>query len=241
MESSSPKKGLLKLDDGGTNPDSETDFKVSRNGSSISISEEEKALNGAPQGELFVATVVEREAIIAAPDNHTAQETILTFLETAASGKVFAWYDSFAACDRVRGVAIHAAESGAIHPQNISKLMSLLAAWGKSSRSVLAHNAICAVADCLHFLPGTVASSAEATAAAVDLLLDTSKKNKPRVLKERVKNVLGEVCNALAPSPERPFFSSSSVSSSGPNHHANAEALVVAMLLPAAGVTKWAG
>ena len=176
-----------------------------------------------------MANVRSREEI-AAPEGDAA-EFISSLLADAAGGKKFAWHESFVACDGVRGVAIHAGDDGgdgggAITQKNVKKLVALLCGWGGNSRSVLAHNALCAVADLLHFLPGTVAGSDAATAAAVELLLDTSKKNKAGVLKARVKTVLEEVANDV---PIGSFDDD------------GATALVLAMFVPAFGTAKWAG
>ena len=104
-------------------------------------------------------------------------------------------------------------------PHAYAQFMPALVKWGGNSRSVLAHNAIVTIADLLHFLPGAVASAGvETVAAATNLFLDTSKKNKAGVLKARVKTVLGEVAN----------------SSASPSDAATE--LLIAMLVPALGV-----
>ena len=64
------KKGLLKLGGDGENPDTNKDYAVKVKGSgAIELSEEEKALDGAPQGELFTVSLLPRSELEALDDD----------------------------------------------------------------------------------------------------------------------------------------------------------------------------
>ena len=64
------KKGLLKLGGDGENPDANKDYTVKVKGSgAIELSEEEKALEGAPQGELFTVSLLSRSELTALEDD----------------------------------------------------------------------------------------------------------------------------------------------------------------------------
>jgi hypothetical protein len=71
----------------------------------LELSAEEAAMNGAPEGELYVANVIEREEV-AAPDD--ADELFAELEEELGSIAKAPWHKQFTYADRCRQVIIHA-------------------------------------------------------------------------------------------------------------------------------------
>ena len=112
------KKGLLKRGDDGANPNAASEFSqtLGKDGS-IALSAEEMALNGAPQGELFMANVVSREEI--SPPEGNSEDIVENLLEDLKAKKSFAWHESFKACDSLRSVIIHAPGDNSIDAKTV--------------------------------------------------------------------------------------------------------------------------
>ena len=61
---------------------------------------------------------------------------------------------------------------------------------GVSARSVLAHQGLVCLSELLHFCPGAMAASkGGCLVSAADTLLGSTKKNQPKVLRERVDTI----------------------------------------------------
>ena len=71
----------------------------------LQISAEEAAMNGAPEGELYEATVMARDKILAPADGPTALMKILAQLKDRKG--LDKWHEQFSFGDRARGVIVH--------------------------------------------------------------------------------------------------------------------------------------
>ena len=76
--------------------------------SKVQLSAEEAALNGAPEGELYLATVLERCEVQPPADPEAALEEILQQLGSRTMLKQ--WFEQFEFADKVRSVVLHAGD-----------------------------------------------------------------------------------------------------------------------------------
>jgi len=71
------------------------------------------------------------------------------------------------------------------------QLLAELCEMSGSARSVLAHQGLCCIGDLMRFAPRTVLDAGPGALGGVaDCLLDSCKKNKPKVIRERARTIL---------------------------------------------------
>lgn len=146
---------------------------------------EELSINGAPEGDQFLANVVERSAL--PKPKIPVSEFLSTLVEQTAFLNV--WYEKFAFVEKVRSVVVHNATD--VAPVHTAHLAKLLLEMSESSTSVLAHQALACVGDLLNFCPTVIEPATFATLS--ETLMSNSQHGKPKVQKARVENILGEV------------------------------------------------
>lgn len=76
--------------------------------SMLELSAEEAAMNGAPEGELYVANVIERDAVEEPEDVASLLSELEDELKSIESSK---WHEQFSFADRCRQVIIHSTGS----------------------------------------------------------------------------------------------------------------------------------
>jgi ribosomal protein L16 Arg81 hydroxylase len=71
----------------------------------VELSAEELAMDGAPEGELFVAVVLERREVHPADDPAAMLAALLEQLQTKAG--LGEWFEKFIFSEKARGVIVH--------------------------------------------------------------------------------------------------------------------------------------
>ena len=171
---------------------------------SLEISEEEKAMNGAPEGELFVVEAVERSALPKfkkGEDPETVLELALEGLEEGeetGSPPSVAWNVLFDALTALRRIIVHA--PGQLDNTIVMSVLSGLTAACRSSRSVVSRNALLCVADLFFACGGPKAldllTNENYTADVVGALLDAAASNQPKSSKLGAAAALAQACDA---------------------------------------------
>ena len=111
----------------------------------VVLSEEEKAMNGAPEGELFVVEVIETANLLPFENDHeieVALEQCQSVLAFDNSANATSWADAFHAVTTLRRILIHHAKNTPGLAETLPSLMEGVATTSRSLRSALARNSL---------------------------------------------------------------------------------------------------
>jgi hypothetical protein len=111
----------------------------------VVLSEEEKAMNGAPEGELFVVEVVETANLSPFENDHeigAALEQCQSVLAFDNSASATSWADAFHAVTALRRILTHHAKNTPGLAEVLPSLMEGVVTTSRSLRSALARNSL---------------------------------------------------------------------------------------------------
>mmetsp|Transcript_34612 Transcript_34612/g.78240 ORF Transcript_34612/g.78240 Transcript_34612/m.78240 type:complete len:373 (+) Transcript_34612:89-1207(+) len=157
----------------------------------IAISEEEKAMNGAPEGELFVVTVLPREELALDSTGSPAEELEKVVIPalTASSGDT-PWNVEFDAITALRRILVH--HSAVVTSTVIETLIPGMEKSARSLRSVLAKNAIFCINDLFLKSSLELNLSQKSVDALSFALLDSCASNAPKAIRAAALSALDQ-------------------------------------------------
>mmetsp|Transcript_24201 Transcript_24201/g.71069 ORF Transcript_24201/g.71069 Transcript_24201/m.71069 type:complete len:370 (-) Transcript_24201:249-1358(-) len=160
------------------------------------VSDEEMAMDGAPKGDLYVVNVLPRDQV----GPCEAPEAVLAdCLEKASTGALNEWFQQYEFVQALRQLAIH--HSGLLTLDVLGQVLAPACRYGASSRSVLAHNSLDCIWEIVVFAGPAAAATGE-LAPIAQLLMDSSKKLKPKIIKNAAGNALTEIAALGGKDPE---------------------------------------
>merc|ERR1719313_2185110 len=150
----------------------------------MALSEEEAAMNGAPEGELFTVELLQREQIEPFDSEEEAIDTLETLLGDIKT--VDQWHLQFEILTSIRRLAAH-------HPDLLAKnklgleIMPFVAAQAKSARSSVARNGLMAIDD---LLASCSVKLKESSTLVAETLLESMASNQPKVIRATATTAL---------------------------------------------------
>jgi hypothetical protein len=163
----------------------------------LEISEEEKAMNGAPEGKLFVVEIIERDQLPKFDSDDAISSTISeSIIPVLTNDEENEWNVEFDALTFMRRVLVHHPKS--LDEEVVKKVIPGIEKCARNTRSVLAKNAVCCIDDLFLASNGVslLEGNLEGTTLLAVCLLDSCATNMPKALRSVAALALDQATKA---------------------------------------------